>query len=134
MPKLTAVDVIKKMMAKVGIKQKAKSTDSALTKETLHYSRTGAETMPRRISESHYNAGGQVLQNAEVRQLLTENNQVKSIIYSQDGNTHELDCDACISTIPIKTLAQMMQPVCPVPIFRQPIGYVINRSLFLDYL
>ena len=42
MPKLSAVDVFRKGLEKVGISSKTKSVESALTKETLHYSKTGA--------------------------------------------------------------------------------------------
>ena len=48
MPRLSAVDVIKKVLAKLGVKEKKGATvESALSEETLHYSRNGAEVMAR---------------------------------------------------------------------------------------
>src|SRR5205814_9993353 len=60
MPRLSAVDVIKKALGKFGIKDKGdvKAVDSALHEETLHYSRTGAEAMPRHIARAITEAGG----------------------------------------------------------------------------
>jgi len=112
MPKLTAVDVFKKALEKIGIKERAKSTESALTQETLHYSATGAEAMPRHLAKAITQAGGQVIQNAEVVRLVAENNQIQKVIYRQQDKLHELQCDACISTIPINTLACAIEPIC----------------------
>ena len=50
MPKLTAVDVLKKGLAKVGIKAKARSDNNPLAEEILHYSKNGAEAMTRCIA------------------------------------------------------------------------------------
>lgn len=118
MPKLSAVDVFKKALEKIGIQQKIKTTDSALTKETLHYSTTGAETMPRSIAKAITLASGQVLQNAEVTTLLSSEDKITGVIYSKEGQQQQINCDACISTIPINRLIHSMQPVCPHPILK----------------
>ncbi len=38
---------------------------------------------------------------------------MKKIIYQRDGETCELECDACISTIPINALIRRIDPVFP---------------------
>jgi len=113
MPKLSAVDVFKKGLAKLGVKQKAKTTESALLKETLHYSRNGAEAMPRCIANAIQAQGGKLYQSAEVTKIILENNQVSKIIFSHEQDTHEINCDACISTIPINHLIQRLDPASP---------------------
>lgn len=113
MPKLTAVDVLKKGLEKIGIKDRNKSTDSALTKETLHYSRSGAETMPRRLAAAIKESGGNVIQNATANSIILENNRVTSVGYQHDGEMKYVDCDACISALPLSTLINSMQPHCP---------------------
>ncbi|ABS77751.1 amine oxidase [Coxiella burnetii] len=125
MPKLTAVDVLKKGLEKIGIKDRGKTTESPLTKEILHYSRTGSETMPRCVAKAVIDAGGEVLLRAEVKNVITENNNVKKIIYQRDGETRELECDACISTIPINALIRRLDPVCP--------DYVLNAVNHIRY-
>lgn len=118
MPKLTAVDVFKKGLQKLGIKERGRTTESALRKETLHYSRSGAETMTRRLAGAVSEAGGRVVQKAEVRQILAEQDQIKTIIYEKEGKLQELACDACISTIPINELTRSIQPGCPESILQ----------------
>jgi protoporphyrinogen oxidase len=49
MPRLSAVDFLKKALGKLGLKNSnVHAVESALLDETLHYSHTGAEMMPRR--------------------------------------------------------------------------------------
>ena len=110
------MDVLKRALAKVGIKDRSvHAVDSALRDETLHYSRTGAEAMPRCIARAVTAAGGTVLQNAEVTriELHPESQRVTGILYTVDGTEHRLDCDECISTIPIPHLVQRATPPPP---------------------
>lgn len=113
MPKLSAVDVVRKGLEKVGIKPKTKAVESALTQETLHYSRTGAETMTRCVARAITNAGSEVILQAEVTQVITDGNKVTHIRYRKDNVEHEIVCDACISTLPINYLPKIMQPLAP---------------------
>lgn len=113
MPKLTAVDVVKKALEKIGVKQRAKTTESALTKETLHYSKTGAEAMPRNIAKKITELGGNILNNATVENVFVENNQIKKVIFNCQGQLHEIACDACIATIPLRDLIASIRPNVP---------------------
>lgn len=126
MPKLTAVDVLKKGLEKLGIKPKVKAVESALTSETLHYSRTGAETMTRCLAKSIQDANNDIILNANVKQVTTnDEGQVSHIHYEKDGKTHEIECDECISTIPVSHLVHAMQPASP--------AHVINAANNLRY-
>jgi protoporphyrinogen oxidase len=111
MPRLSAVDVIKKALGKVGVKEKGvKAVDSALHEETLHYSRTGAEAMPRALMKAVQEAGGNVILSADVSAVSMSGGRVTSIRYQKDGTEQELACDECISTIPLPWLTQKAQP------------------------
>lgn len=144
MPKLSAVDVVKKGLEKVGIKSKTQSVDSALTRETLHYSRTGAETMTRCVAKAIVDAGSDVILNAEVTQLITDGSKVTSVIYRKDNVDHELACDACISTLPINALIRAMQPSVPATVLQavnnlryKPIvvvGLLVKKQRCIDSL
>jgi protoporphyrinogen oxidase len=99
MPRLSAVDVLKRALGKIGIKDRAvHAVDSALRDETLHYSRTGAEAMPRHISRVVKEEGGEVIQGAEVTRIVRDeaSQRVTAVRYLQDGEDHELKCDECI--------------------------------------
>jgi len=116
MPRLSAVDMIKKWLAKFGIKDRTvHAVDSALLEETLHYSRTGAEAMPRCIAKTVEAKGGKVIQNAEVTRVIIDEatGRVKAVRYRKDGDEHELACDECISTMPVPHLAQRADPPPP---------------------
>lgn len=116
MPRLSAVDVIKRALGKIGIKDKSvKAVDSALLEETLHYSRTGAEAMPRCIAKSIVEAGGEILQGAEVVKVIQDETarRVTAVHYRQNGEDCVIECDQCISTIPIPLLARRTEPPPP---------------------
>ena len=115
MPRLSAVDVIKKALGKVGIKDKGlKAVDSALHEETLHYSRTGAEAMPRYLAKAIEDNGGKVIVDADVSRVVTADGKISSVFYTKDGLEHEVKCDECISTIPLPWLVKKTEPA-PAP-------------------
>lgn len=147
MPRLSAVDMIKKYLAKIGIKDRTiHAVDSALHEETLHYSRTGAEAMPRAISKAVQTAGGVVVQDADVQQVIIDpvTNRVTSVRYRKDGQELELKCDECISTIPIPHLVQRTEPPPPASVQAaareiryKPIaiyGLLVNKPKCIDAL
>ena len=115
MPRLSAVDVIKKALGKFGIKDKGglAAVDSALHEETLHYSRTGAEAMPRLIAAAVEEAGGRVVLDAEVSRVEIREGRVTRVHYLKDGHALSIDCDECISTIPLPWLAEKADPAPP---------------------
>ena len=111
MPRLTAVDVLKKVLAKIGIKSdKVEAVDSALLEETLHYSKTGAEMMPRRLVDTISEKGGRVLLNREVTAVEVRDGRVVAVVANNPeiGATERHECDYCISTMPMPWLVQRM--------------------------
>jgi protoporphyrinogen oxidase len=117
MPRLSAVDVIKKALGKVGVKEKGvKAVDSALHEETLHYSRTGAEAMPRALAKAVAENGGNVILDAEVSRVEINDDRVTRVFYRKDGAEHEVACDECISTIPVPWLVQKADPAPPADV------------------
>ncbi|MCB1091105.1 MAG: FAD-dependent oxidoreductase [Verrucomicrobiae bacterium] len=107
MPRLSAVDVIKKVLAKFGIKDKSvHAVESALSEETLHYSNKGAEAMPRLVSAEIERLGCRVIRNAEVCGITLDDAEKRaaSVTYRdvESGQEQTIACDEVISTIPIK--------------------------------
>lgn len=144
MPRLSAVDVIKRGLAKIGIKEKAVAVESALREEILSYSRNGAEAMPRKIAETIRAANSTVIQDATVKKLLTHHNKITHIIYEHHQQQYQIVCDECISTIPITDLIQALSPLPPTEIINaskhlryKPIavyGLLVNKPKCLDAL
>ncbi len=147
MPRLSAVDMFKRWLAKVGVKDRqVRAVDSALLEETLHYSHTGAEAMPRCIAQAVKDKGGTLVSGADVTNVIVDptTNRVTHVRYTKDGEEHELACDECISTIPVPHLIQRADPP-PSPevleaareIRYKPIavyGLLVNKPRCIDAL
>lgn len=115
MPRLSAVDLIKKALSKFGIKEKeGAAVESALLEETLHYSRTGAETLPRRLAAFVAGLGARVLLGHRVAAIEHEGGRVTSV-RARDGAGNEvhLPCDWCINTIPVPPMVAAIRPEPP---------------------
>jgi len=119
MPRLSAVDVVKKVLAKFGIKErKGRAVESALAEETLHYSRTGAEGMARCLANEIERLGCRVVTQAEVFGVKREGRRIVSVSYrdTQDtgeGKSHDIACEQVISTIPIGEFVTALGDLAP---------------------
>lgn len=147
MPRLTAVDVLKKVLAKFGVKAEGvQAVESALAEETLHYSRTGAEAMPRLLAARAEADGARVLKNQEVARLEIRGGRVAAVV-SRDTRTGEEtrhECDWCVNTIPLPELVRKMDDGVPPEVLEscqalryKPIvihGLLVNKPKCLDAL
>ncbi|HUF09295.1 MAG TPA: FAD-dependent oxidoreductase [Rhodothermales bacterium] len=111
MPRLSAVDIVKNWLKKLGVKEtKDIAVDSALRKETLWYSRIGASMMPRTLAKYIESKGAQIILEAEVDRVNVEDGKVRSVTYLKDGETATVECDAVVSTIPVNALVRSVSP------------------------
>ena len=113
MPRLTAVDAIKKLLGHIGLREKGgRAVESALLSETLHYSATGSEALPRCIAERVRKDGARFFTNSSVRSIKVEDGRIRSvnISNSQTGRRRTLPCKHVISTIPVTTLVASLRP------------------------
>ena len=113
MPRLTAVDAIKKMLGHIGLKEKGgRAVESALLSETLHYSPTGAEALPRCIAESVSRDGARLYHNTSLEALHVEEGRIHSceLRNSKSGKLETIRCKNVISTIPITSLVERIEP------------------------
>ena len=113
MPRLTAVDAIKKMLGHIGLKEKGgRAVESALLSETLHYSPTGAEALPRCIAESVSRDGARLYHNTSLEALHVEEGRIHSceLRNSKSGKLETIRCKNVISTIPVTSLVERIEP------------------------
>lgn len=115
MPRLTAVDMIKKILAKIGIKDSVKAVDSALLEETLHYARTGAEAMPRHLARFIAEKGGRIHLGCALTALEKTGGRVTAVRFrnAQTGREERVECDHVINTIPLSRLLAAIEDVPP---------------------
>ena len=116
MPRLTAVDALKRLLGHLGIRVgKGRTVESALLSETLHYSPTGAEALPRCIASQISKDGGRLFPESAVDSLKVKNGKIESVRIRNSGNglCKTLSCSHVISTIPITGLLKALRPRVP---------------------
>jgi protoporphyrinogen oxidase len=113
MPRLTAVDMIKKILAKIGIKDSFKAVDSALLEETLHYAKTGAEAMPRHLARFISEKGGRLHLECPLTALEKTDGRVTAVRFqsARTGREERVECDHVINTIPLTHLLAAIEGV-----------------------
>ncbi len=108
MPRLSAVDVIKKALGKVGIKDKAVSRP--WTAPCTRKRCTTRAPEPRRCRATSRapsrRPAAQSSIDAEVTRVEIHDGRVTRVRYRKDGQELSLECDECISTIPLPWLVQ----------------------------
>ena len=136
MPRLTAVDVLKKILGKIGIKDnRVHAVDSALSEETLHYSKTGAETMTRRLAAYAQSIGAAIFYNQDVETVESAAGRITAVT-SRDtltGTPTRHECDYCINTIPLPLLVRKMTPP-PVPEVLESCDYLKFKPITIHGL
>ena len=116
MPRLSAVDVLKKGLSSLGLaKKEILAVESALLQETLHYSRKGADAMPRCLARGVEKAGGRVLLNAPVETVRIRQGAVHSVAWrdSESGEIREQPARTVLSTMPLPDLVRALDPPAP---------------------
>ncbi len=147
MPRLTAVDAIKKVLGYIGIKErKGRGVESALLSETLHYSATGSEALPRSIAGQVRKDGGRLFPDSIIKNIEVSEGKVHcvDIINSRTGKIKTLTCDQVISTIPVTDLVHYLRPEAPAEVIESchhlqwlPIviyGVLLKRDRAMDAL
>lgn len=114
MPRLSAVDVFKNALQKMGLGRVNKdSVEGALRFETLHYSCQGCKTLPEALAAQILKDGGTIHYNAPVTDITLEDRQVVSMTSDTTGAT---TIDRCLSTAPLDRLIPALTPTPPTAI------------------
>ncbi|MFQ5460773.1 MAG: FAD-dependent oxidoreductase, partial [Anaerolineae bacterium] len=102
MPRLSAIDVMKKGLARLGLKDSdGAAVESALREETLWYSPTGARELPMTLAQAIEADGGVVLTDTPVEAVvLGDGGAVEAVTHPRG----RVACDLCLSTIPLPGL------------------------------
>ncbi|NWK57276.1 FAD-dependent oxidoreductase [Verrucomicrobiaceae bacterium N1E253] len=117
MPRLSAVDVVKNLLQKLRLSRSRPSVEGALRFETLHYSASGAETLPRCLAGEVERLGGTLHLQAEVSELHLRKDMVEAVAWlDADGVRHELACSHCLSTLPLPTLLRAIGAGVPADV------------------
>ena len=123
MPRLSAVDVIKKALGRLGARGEPDSgVESALARETLWYARTGARALPLALVEYIEARGGRVLLDSPVVGLEVAagrngaGRRIGAVRFRSGAVVHHLPCDAVLSTIPLPVLIRAFGSGAPAEV------------------
>ena len=141
MPRLSAVDLVRRSLRWCGIReQKVSEVESASRSETLSYWPTGVRELPMAIAEKIRRSGGEIRLSSPVTEVLTTDGRVTAV---RCGRGEELlECDACLSTVPLTTLVASLDPPPPHEVLgaceqltwraSAVYGFLVRRTQVLD--
>ncbi len=117
MPRLTAVDALRQALSAVGIKLPAPRVESALTEETLYYSRRGAGALPEALAREIQRLGGEIVTHAHVQALDLATADAPAVAYAQAGQGWRRRVfRRCVATIPLGTLIGLLGQGVPAAV------------------
>lgn len=141
MPRLSAVDFVRKSLLGFSPKKGGLTTESCIENETLHYSQKGAHVMVESLAEEVVRLGGVIELGAEIKSLCPDRLELDFMNTNQELKS--LKSDFMLSTIPLNSLVSL----CPhVPdfvakaakaIYYKPIsvyGLLVNKPKAMDGL
>jgi len=112
MPRLSAVDVFKNLLEKLHLAKPRDATEGALRFETLHYSATGSETLPRSLAASLQKRGANLHPNSPVTKITHDHQKITGTNHSPATLQNSL----FISTLPLPHLIRSLDPAPPAEI------------------
>ena len=114
MPRLSGVDVLKNLLEKLHLAKPRDVTEGALRFETLHYSRTGSESLPRSLAAHVQSQGAQLHSDSPITQISHDGKLIQSV--TTPHGTHGTPETHYLSTIPLPQLIRSLSPAPPAPV------------------
>ncbi len=113
MPRLSAVDAIRRVLRRLGLPVRQPSVESALEDEILHYSKKGAATLPEAIAREIRRLGGEILTDCQLSRIEHSNTRIQEIHFLHDGNERSVRPAELISTMPVGAFSALFHPAAP---------------------
>lgn len=114
MPRLSAVDVFKNLLSWLKITNFKDTREGVLRFETLHYSKTGTETLVRRLAQQLREQGGEINSDSAIDQVFHEEALITGVETSGKRFGHA--DDLYTSTIPITEFIPRLNPLPPAEV------------------
>ncbi len=113
MPRLSAVDVLKRALGRFGFGERHDAAvESALAEETLYYSRTGSRELPMALADYIRSRGGEVVLGSPCAAVEIVDSRVAAVRAGESGK-RRVACDYLISTTPLSSLVEALEPSAP---------------------
>lgn len=111
MPRLSAIDVFKNLLEKLHLAKPRDVTEGALRFETLHYSRTGAEALPRCLAASLREQGAALHTDAAILRVSHNHQHITGVETTQ--GLFEIAGSGYLNTIPLPEFIRALDPPAP---------------------
>ncbi|MCC5842541.1 MAG: FAD-dependent oxidoreductase [Opitutales bacterium] len=117
MPRLSAIDAVRRFLRRCGLPIPAPKVESALDDEILVYSRRGSSALPEAIAREIIRLGGQISTAATVQTIHFAGQEVRQVSLTEgDGAVSTWSVDALVSTIPPAAFVEYCQPAPPASV------------------
>lgn len=90
--------------------------------ERFYYPKYGPGQLWEKVAEEAENSGVNIIKNAKAVGINRNDGKISSVVYNQDGETKEIDCDILISSMPVKDLVEAMNFDVPSEVKRIAAG------------
>lgn len=100
---LSIKEIIKDYIFKVLKIKNNKNTETSLI-ETFYYPKLGCGQMYEEMASKIKSMGGNVILLSNVKKIEINDNKITKVIYEKGNIEHEINCDICVSSMPIKDL------------------------------
>lgn len=111
MPRLSGADVLKNLLEKLHLAKPRDAVEGALRFETLHYSKTGAEALPRSLAQSLQEQGATLRENSAITKVRHNGERILNIEINDQPVSHQHP--QFLSTLPLPLLVQLLDPPPP---------------------
>ena len=108
MPRLSAIDVFKNLLEKLHLSKPRDATEGALRFETLHYSATGSEALPRRLAQSLQEKGAALASDSPLEKVHHEGHSITGVTIG--GQRQGAPVHRFLSTVPLPLLVESLDP------------------------
>lgn len=111
MPRLSALDVFKNLLEKLNLAKPRDASEGALRFETLHYSKTGSETLPRSLAKSLQNRGAQLRTDSLIQKIYHDQQRITGLTIH--GSPLYNPFTSFVSTLPLPLFVELLEPTPP---------------------
>ena len=113
MPRLSAVDAVRRVLRRIGLPVRQPSVESALEDEILHYSKNGAATLPESIAREIRRLGGEILTDCQITRIEHSGEVIQQLHFLHAGHERSLRPAELISTMPVGPFSMLFHPAPP---------------------
>ncbi len=145
MPRISAFDVVRKALARFGVRGgPLRAVESAIAEETLYYAPTGAHEIYDALAGFIRERGAELRLNAPLERLFADNGRI-ACASTGDGSDATIEgVDFVISTAPLPALTEALRPEAPSAVLRAAetlhykpqvvLGLLVRKPRVLDAL